>query len=113
MPQLQELDYYDNRLVKIRLKTLDVSANRIEHLQGLEALENLQELCGPSALVRSDVLPVDTQTPPYLGKHCHPLEVEFQLEGKKRLRTVYFEGNPPQTAAGATYRSEIEALLRN
>lgn len=39
-------------------------------------------------------------------------EIEHELGKKEKLDTVYFEGNPLQKAAGATYRNKLRLALK-
>lgn len=40
-------------------------------------------------------------------------EIDRELGKKEKLETVYFEGNPLQKAAGATYRNKIRLALKD
>ena len=77
-----------------RLRTLDVSNNRIAHLTNLRHLEQLEELWASSNLL--DSFP----------------EIERELGGMEGLHTVYFEHNPLQRNAGATYRNKLRLTLK-
>jgi protein phosphatase 1 regulatory subunit 7 len=72
---------------------LDISNNSIAHLANLEHLSNLEELWASSNQLAS----FD--------------EVEKQLGDKKRLNTVYFEGNPLQTKNPVVYRNKVRLAL--
>jgi protein phosphatase 1 regulatory subunit 7 len=76
-----------------KLRTVDISNNPIEHLSGLETLEQLQELWASYCKISS----FD--------------EVEKQLKDKKELQTVYFEGNPLQKNSPAMYRKKVMLAL--
>jgi len=77
-----------------RLRTLDISNNRIAHLTNLRHLEQLEELWASSNLLDSFV------------------EIERELGGMEGLHTVYFEHNPLQRNAGATYRNKLRLALK-
>lgn len=77
-----------------RLRTLDVSNNRIAHLTNLRHLEQLEEFWASSNLLES------------------LREIEQELGGLEGLHTVYFEHNPLQKTAGATYRNKVRLALK-
>ena len=101
LPALEELYLSHNDLTAItgldnnlRLRTLDVSNNRIAHLTNLRHLEQLEEFWAGSNQLESFQ------------------EIEQELGGLEGLHTVYFEHNPLQKAAGATYRNKIRLCLK-
>jgi len=101
LTSLEELYLSHNDLTVIqgldhssRLRTLDVSNNRIAHLTNLKHLHQLEELWASSNLLESFQ------------------EIEEELGGLEGLHTVYFEYNPLQKNAGATYRNKIRLLLK-
>jgi protein phosphatase 1 regulatory subunit 7 len=101
LPALEELYLSFNDLTAIqgldtnlRLRTLDVSNNRISHLTNLRHLEQLEEFWASSNLLES------------------MQEIEQELGGLEGLHTVYFEHNPLQKTAGATYRNKIRLRLK-
>jgi Leucine-rich repeat (LRR) protein len=101
LPALEELYLSQNDLTCIsglgsntRLRTLDVSNNRIAHLTNLRHLEQLEEFWASSNLLESFQ------------------EIEDELGGLEGLHTVYFEHNPLQKAAGPTYRNKIRLCLK-
>jgi protein phosphatase 1 regulatory subunit 7 len=71
-----------------------VSNNRIAHLTNLRHLEQLEEFWASSNLLES-----------------FP-EIERELGGLEGLHTVYFEHNPLQKTAGATYRNKVRLSLK-
>ncbi|KAF8415114.1 hypothetical protein EV426DRAFT_705865 [Tirmania nivea] len=77
----------------IKLRVLDVTSNRITKLSGLKHLENLEELWASNNKLSSFE------------------EVAEELGDKKKLSTVYFEGNPLQVYYGATYRNKVRLAL--
>jgi len=78
-----------------RLRTLDISNNRIAHLTNLRHLKQLEEFWANSNLLDSFQ------------------EVEEELGGLENLHTVYFEHNPLQKNAGATYRNKVRLSLKS
>jgi protein phosphatase 1 regulatory subunit 7 len=101
LPALEELYLSYNDLTTIsgldsnlRLRTLDVSNNRIAHLTNLSHLEQLEEFWASSNQLDSFQ------------------EIEKELGGLEGLHTVYFEHNPLQKNAGATYRNKIRLCLK-
>ena len=72
---------------------LDITNNRIERLSGLKHLENLEELWASNNELSSFE------------------EVEEELGDKKKLSTVYFEGNRLQLENRVTYRNKIRLAL--
>ena len=102
LPALEELYLSHNDLSSLsgleavsRLRTLDVSNNRIAHLTNLAHLEQLEEFWASSNLLES-----------------FP-EIERELGALKGLHTVYFEHNPLQKKAGPTYRNKIRLCLKD
>jgi protein phosphatase 1 regulatory subunit 7 len=77
-----------------RLRTLDISNNRIAHLANLRHLHQLEEFWASSNLLESFQ------------------EIETELGGLEGLHTVYFEHNPLQKTAGATYRNKLRLILK-
>ncbi len=101
LPALEELYLSHNDLTSLsglesvsRLRTLDVSNNRIDHLTHLNHLEHIEEFWASSNLLESFQ------------------EIEQQLGKLEGLHTVYFEHNPLQKKAGATYRNKIRLCLK-
>ena len=101
LPSLEELYLSHNALTSLsglqtvsRLRTLDVSNNRIAHLTHLRHLEQLEEFWASSNLLESFQ------------------EIERELGGLEGLHTVYFEHNPLQKMAGATYRNKVRLCLK-
>lgn len=101
LPSLEELYLSQNALTTIsgletntRLRTLDISNNRITHLTNLRHLELLEEFWASSNQLESFQ------------------EIERELGGLEGLHTVYFEHNPLQKNAGATYRNKIRLCLK-
>jgi len=88
---LTVIEGLDNNL---RLRTLDISNNRISHLTNLKHLKQLEEFWASSNLLESF------------------REIEQELGGLEGLHTVYFEHNPLQKSAGATYRNKIRLILK-
>jgi protein phosphatase 1 regulatory subunit 7 len=78
----------------VRLRTLDISSNRIAHLANLRHLEQLEEFWANNNLLESFQ------------------EVENELGGLEGLHTVYFEHNPLQKTAAATYRNKVHLCLK-
>jgi protein phosphatase 1 regulatory subunit 7 len=72
---------------------IDISANPIDHLSGLETLANLEELWASWCKLESFE------------------EVEQQLADKEHLETVYFEGNPLQIKNPVLYRNKVRLAL--
>jgi protein phosphatase 1 regulatory subunit 7 len=98
---LEELYLSHNGLTAIsgletntRLRTIDISSNRITHLTNVGHLVQLEEFWANNNLLES-----------------FP-EVERELGGLEGLHTVYFEHNPLQKNAGATYRNKIRLCLK-
>lgn len=101
LPALEELYLSHNDLTSLsglesvsHLRTLDVSNNRIAHLTHVNHLEQLEEFWASSNLLESFQ------------------EIELQLGKLEGLHTVYFEHNPLQKKAGATYRNKVRLCLR-
>ena len=100
LEQLEELYVSHNGITEIEnlqnlknLKILDIGNNQISQLTGLENLISLQELWASNNQLTSFQ------------------EIEKELKDKRDLETVYFEGNPIQSDAGATYRLKLKTLL--
>lgn len=100
MENLEELYLSHNGIQKLenlnhnrRLRVIDLGTNFIEKLQGLEELEELEELWANHNRLAS-----------------FP-DVELQMAGKRKLTTVYFEGNPLEVDNRPTYRNKIRLLL--
>lgn len=100
LKNLEELYVSHNALKKIsgldnntKLHIIDVSNNQISELDGLAHLSELEELWASNNQLSS----FD--------------EVERQLAHKETLQTVYFEGNPLQTANGVLYRNKVRLAL--
>jgi len=98
---LEELYLSHNDLTTIsgldsnaRLRTLDVSNNRIARLTNLRHLEQLEEFWASNNQLESFQ------------------EIEKELGGLEGLHTVYFEHNPLQKTSGATYRNKIRLCLK-
>ena len=98
---LEELYLSHNGLTEIsgleyntRLRTLDISSNRITNLTNVRHLEQLEEFWANNNLLESFQ------------------EIEQELGGLEGLHTVYFEHNPLQKTAGATYRNKIRLCLK-
>jgi Leucine-rich repeat (LRR) protein len=101
LPNLEELYLNYNDLTAIsglesntRLRTLDLSNNRIAHLTHLRHLKQLEDFWANNNLLESFQ------------------EIEQELGGLEGLHTVYFEHNPLQKTAGATYRNKIRLCLK-
>jgi Leucine-rich repeat (LRR) protein len=77
-----------------RLRTLDLSNNRIAHLTNLRHLEQLEDFWANNNLLESFQ------------------EIQQELGDLEGLHTVYFEHNPLQKTAGATYRNKIRLCLK-
>jgi protein phosphatase 1 regulatory subunit 7 len=75
------------------LRVIDISANPIDHLTGLETLAKLEELWASWCKLDSFE------------------EVEKQLGDKEELETVYFEGNPLQIKNQVLYRNKVRLAL--
>lgn len=75
------------------LHVLDISNNKIANLTNIGHLENLEELWASSNQLSS----FD--------------EIEKELQDKKQLKTVYFEGNPLQTNNAVMYRNKVRLSL--
>ena len=75
------------------LRVLDISSNQISNLTNLQHLANLEELWASSNQLSSFE------------------EVEKELADKKRLTTVYFEGNPLQLKSLVLYRNKVHLAL--
>ncbi|KAI9677156.1 MAG: hypothetical protein M1829_002730 [Trizodia sp. TS-e1964] len=97
---LEELYISHNALTEIsglenntKLGCLDVTNNKIKHLTGLSHLENLEEVWASN----NELASFD--------------EVEKELADKKKLKTVYFEGNPLQTKSPVLYRNKVRLAL--
>lgn len=72
---------------------LDISNNRIAHLENLSHLAKLEELWASSNLLDSFE------------------EVERELAGTEALETVYLEANPLQLRGPAVYRNKVRLAL--
>jgi len=72
---------------------LDISNNKVPGLKGLKHLEALEELWASYNLI-SDFN-----------------DVETELKDKKKLTTVYFEGNPLQLKNPTLYRNKVRLTL--
>lgn len=82
--------------MQTKLRVLDVSNNQIEHLTNLAGIApELEELWASSNKLTS----FD--------------EIEKELGDKKKLETVYLEGNPMQYASGPMYRNKVKLALPN
>jgi protein phosphatase 1 regulatory subunit 7 len=75
------------------LRVIDISANPIEHLSGLDGLVHLTEFWASNCKLSSFQ------------------EVEKELRDKEELETVYFEGNPLQRQQPALYRNKVRLAL--
>ncbi|KAL1843721.1 hypothetical protein VTJ49DRAFT_102 [Mycothermus thermophilus] len=100
IPQLEELYISHNALDSLeglesntRLRVLEVSNNRIASLKGLGPLTELEEFWASYNQIADFA------------------EVERELGDKKKLSTVYFEGNPLQLRAPALYRNKVRLAL--
>lgn len=103
VPSLEELYVSQNLLEgaevleglagNARLRVLDVSGNKLTSLKGLARLEELEELWASSNGLADFA------------------DVERELSGKKKLSTVYFEGNPLQLRGPALYRNKVKLAL--
>jgi protein phosphatase 1 regulatory subunit 7 len=80
-------------LENLKLKTIDLSNNQIENLQGLELLQDLEELWAS------------------YNKFSDFENIGKALEDKINLTTVYFEGNPIQEEDKPEYRIKLKTLL--
>jgi len=97
---LEELYISHNSLMSVRglesckkLRILEVSNNQITTLEGLSGLTELEEVWA-SYNQLSDFN-----------------DVERELKDKKKLTTVYFEGNPLQLRGPALYRNKVKLAL--
>ncbi|KUJ08832.1 L domain-like protein [Mollisia scopiformis] len=100
LPQLEELYISHNALTTFEglehvtsLRVLDVSNNQISSLKGIEHLKELEELWAS------------------YNKIADFAEVETVLGDKKKLNTVYFEGNPLQLRGPTLYRNKVRLSL--
>lgn len=100
LPSLEELYASHNALTQTtgleanrHLRVIDISNNHIASLTGLQHLGELEELWASSNQLSSFT------------------EIEKELREKRKLNTVYFEGNPLQTDHVATYRNKIKLAL--
>ncbi|KAJ6264504.1 Internalin-A [Drechslerella dactyloides] len=75
------------------IKILDVTHNELTSIKGIEHLSQLAEFWASENQISSFQ------------------EVEEVLKDKAELETVYFEMNPLQTAAPATYRNKVRLAL--
>ncbi|EEH11319.1 phosphatase PP1 regulatory subunit sds22 [Histoplasma capsulatum G186AR] len=75
------------------LRVLDISSNQISKLENISHLSHLEEFWASNNQLAS----FD--------------EVERELGDKKELKTVYFEGNPLQTASSVLYRNKVRLAL--
>ncbi|KAI5307567.1 Protein phosphatase 1 regulatory subunit sds22, partial [Ascosphaera atra] len=75
------------------LRVLDITANKIEHLENIAHLSELEEFWAS-----------DNQFASFD-------EVDRELKDKKNLKTVYFEGNPLQTRQPVLYRNKVRLAL--
>jgi protein phosphatase 1 regulatory subunit 7 len=85
---------------------IDISSNKIEHLEGLENNKKLTELWASNNKL-SSFAEVEQQ----LGKKWINPETGEEEYEKKELTTVYFEGNPLQREAGANYVNKVRLAL--
>ena len=100
LTNLKELYISENALTEIsglednvNLRVLDITNNRITHLTNLKNQKLLKELWASSNKIESFE------------------EVERELADKKKLKTVYFEGNPLQKNNPVLYRNKIRLAL--
>ncbi|KAL2128406.1 hypothetical protein VTI74DRAFT_9225 [Chaetomium olivicolor] len=100
VPQLEELYISHNALESLeglenntQLRVLDVSNNKIASLKGLGPLGDLEEFWAS------------------YNQFADFSEVEKVLGDKKKLTTVYFEGNPMQLRGPAVYRNKVRLAL--
>lgn len=100
LPQLEELYISHNALTTLAglenstsLRVLDISNNTIKSLAGLGHLSELEELWASYNQIGD------------IG------EVEKVLGDKKKLTTVYFEGNPLQLRNPTLYRNKVRLTL--
>jgi len=128
---LQNLDHLSN------LRILSIQSNRLTSLAGLSSLKNLEELyvshnaiTDLSGLENNTSLRVFDFSNNQVSKleHLSSLEqleelwasnnqlsnfdeVERELKDKKKMETVYFEGNPLQTRGPAVYRNKVRLAI--
>jgi protein phosphatase 1 regulatory subunit 7 len=100
LPQLEELYISHNALTTLEglekvsgLRVLDISNNQVGSIKGLKHLKELEELWASYNQI------TDWNV------------VEEELNDKKQLNTVYFEGNPLQLKAPALYRNKVKLML--
>ncbi|KAJ5807767.1 Leucine rich repeats (2 copies) [Penicillium riverlandense] len=100
LPHLEELYFSHNAVTDLSglesntgLRVLDLSNNQVSNLAHLSSLINLEELWASNNQLSSFE------------------EVERELKDKEKLETVYFEGNPLQTAGPAVYRNKVRLAL--
>ena len=119
------------------LKILSIQSNRLESLDGVAPLENLEELYvshnllkkmeGLDYNLRLRIIDVSNNQIAHLDNISHLKyieefwassnqissfeEIERELGDKDKLNTVYFEGNPLQANNRVTYRNKIRLSL--
>jgi protein phosphatase 1 regulatory subunit 7 len=100
VPSLEELYISHNALTTLRglesctkLRILEVSNNQITSLEGLTGLLELEEVWAS------------------YNQLADFNDVERELKDKKKLTTVYFEGNPLQLRGPALYRNKVKLAL--
>ncbi|KAL7754416.1 protein phosphatase regulatory subunit Sds22 [Sorochytrium milnesiophthora] len=129
MPNLRNLELGANR----------IRSNRITKIEGLDKLQNLEELYlshngikvieGLEHNVKLRVLDITNNQIEHLGgvKHLAKLEelwasnnkigswqeVESEVKPLTALGTLYLEGNPLQRESMATYRNKLQLMLPN
>lgn len=79
--------------MQTKLRTLDISANMIEEIEGVVHLTELEEFWASNNKIAT-LRALDTQLAPL-----------------KKLETVYLEGNPCQTNDMAGYRRKVILAL--
>ncbi|KAI0405766.1 hypothetical protein F4802DRAFT_560626 [Xylaria palmicola] len=100
VPQLEELYISHNAIETLEglegnpnLTTIDISNNMVKSLKGLGGIKNIEEVWASYNQI-SDIA-----------------DVERELADKKKLTTVYFEGNPLQLRQPALYRNKVRLAL--
>ncbi|EPE30757.1 L [Glarea lozoyensis ATCC 20868] len=100
LPHLEELYISHNALTSLSglekvmgLRVLDVSNNQITSIKGLKHLEDLEEVWASYNQI-GDIA-----------------EIEEELKERKKLNTVYFEGNPLQLRNPTLYRNKVRLTL--
>lgn len=100
IPQLEELYISHNALTSLSglesltaLRVLDISNNKIKSLEGIGHLAEMEELWASYNQIADFA------------------DVEKMLADKKKLTTVYFEGNPLQLRGPALYRNKVRLTL--